>query len=60
MDPWAELPDAVKAHPGHLKDFRDAVRDGSIASWTVADWRDRVGHVLADVIDWLRLNDDRL
>ena len=50
----ADLPYAMRDHLGHMKSFRDSQRAGS--SLTLAQTQ----HALADVIDWLRLTDDRL
>lgn len=54
-DPEAELPQAVKDHLGHPGDFRDAVRDGSQAAKDMATRAAQLEHVLADVIDYIRL-----
>lgn len=48
------LHDAIRTHAGHLRDYRDAVRAGQ--SPTAAQTQ----HVIADIIDWLRLSEDRL
>lgn len=48
------LPDAVRAHAGHLRDFRDAVRAGTPVT------NAQTLHVIADIIDWLRRSEDRL
>ena len=50
----AMLPRVLRAHAGHLRDFRDAVRDG------VPVTNAQTLHVIADIIDWVRLSDDRL
>lgn len=44
----------ARTHAGHLRDYRDAVRAGQ--SPTAAQTQ----HVIADIIDWLRLSEDRL
>ena len=51
---YRPMPEAVRTHAGHLKAFRDAVRAGQAP--TLAQTQ----HVLADVIDWLRLQEERL
>ena len=47
---------AISAHLAHLKDFRNSVRAGTDGVITVAQTR----HVVADIIDALRLLDARL
>lgn len=56
FDPLARplLPQAFRTHAGHLRDYRDAVRAGALP--TAAQTQ----HVIADIIDWLRLTEDRL
>lgn len=56
------LPDAIRTHVGHLRDFRNAVRAGTFGNgMTAAQRRDATEHVIADLIDGLRLMlDDRL
>lgn len=51
---------AIRAHAGHLKSFRDAMRNGSQVTKTMAVRAEQMEHVLADVIDWIRLTEDRL
>jgi len=47
---------AIQLHLQHVKDFRQAVRDGTDDVITAAQTR----HVIADIIDGLRLLDVRL
>lgn len=56
------LPTAIQTHTQHLIDFRSAVRAGTFgAGMTATQRRDQTEHVLADVIDAIRLMiDDRL
>jgi hypothetical protein len=48
------LPPAIRAHAGHLREFEQAIRTGTPV--TAAQTQ----HVLADVITYLRLTEDRL
>lgn len=58
----APLPDVIRTHVGHLRDFRNGVRAGTFGSgMTAAQRRDATEHVIADAIDALRiLVDERL
>lgn len=47
---------AVKTHLQHIKDFHRAVRDGTDTAITL----DQTRHVVADIVDALRLLDSRL
>lgn len=47
---------AVAAHLQHLRDFRNAIRNGTLPVPTLAQTQ----HVVADIIDALRLIDARL
>ncbi len=49
-----QLPPAIRAHAGHLREFEQAIRTGTPV--TAAQTQ----HVLADVITYLRLTEDRL
>lgn len=51
---YVPTPAAIREHLGHLKSYRDAVRAGG--SPTVAQTQ----HVIVDIIDWIRLFEDRL
>lgn len=48
------LPLALRAHAGHMRDYEQAVRAGTP---TTAAQRE---HVIADIITWIRLTEDRL
>jgi hypothetical protein len=52
---WAPLPAAVSQHLQHMKDYREAVRSGSQAAKTAGVRQAEAEHVLADIIDALRL-----
>ena len=54
------LAQAIRAHAGHLKNYKNAVRAGNHQTWTAAEFRDNTAHVLADVIDYILLTEDRL
>lgn len=48
------LPEVLRTHASHLKDFRDAVRAGTPLT------NAQTLHVIADIIDYIRLTEDRL
>lgn len=48
------LPDALRAHASHLRDFEQAVRAGTPVT------NAQTLHVIADIIAWIRLSEDRL
>lgn len=54
------LATAIRLHAGHLKNFRDEVRAGTQSQKIMADRAAQLEHVVADLIDWVRLTDDRL
>lgn len=62
VDPgWRpELHEAIRTHAGHLLAFEAAVRDGTQAAKTQAQRASEMEHVLADVIAYIRLTEDRL
>lgn len=47
------LPEIIRTHAGHLRDYRDAVRNGTAVT------NAQTLHVIADIIDWIRLTEDR-
>lgn len=50
----ASLPPSIRAHAGHLRDFEQAVRAGQPVT------NAQTLHVIADIIGWIRLTEDRL
>lgn len=54
-DTWRpRLASALVTHVGHLRDYEDAIRAGTPVT------NAQTVHVLADVIAWIRLTEDRL
>ena len=50
----ASLPDALRTHAGHLRDYEQAIRNGTAVT------NAQTTHVIADIIAYLRLTEDRL
>jgi hypothetical protein len=56
VESWrGSLPAAVQQHLSHLIDYRTSVRNGTQAAKTAAVRQAEAEHVIADVIDALRL-----
>jgi hypothetical protein len=51
---YVYVPPELRPHKDHLKAYRDAERDGTMTSWTTAEFRQRTAHALADVIEYIR------
>lgn len=51
---YRSLAPILRTHLGHLRDFRDLVRGGGTPTAAQAY------HVMADIIDYIRLSEDRL
>lgn len=48
------LPEAIRTHAGHLRDYEQAIRNGTAVT------NAQTTHVIADIITYLRLTEDRL
>lgn len=48
------LHDALRTHAGHLRDYEQAIRNGTAVT------NAQTTHVIADIIAWIRLSEDRL
>ena len=51
---YVYVPPTLRGHKDHLRAYSEAERDGSLATWTQAEFRTRTAHALADVIEYLR------
>lgn len=49
-----QLPEKMRLHAGHLRDFEQAVRNGTPVT------NQQTLHVIADIIGYIRLTEDRL
>ena len=50
----SQLPSILRTHANHLRDYRDAIRAGTPVTTA------QTTHVIADIIDWIRLTEPRL
>lgn len=53
---YVYVPPTLRGHKDHLRAYAAAERDGSLAGWTQAEFRQRTAHALADVIEYVRRN----